>query len=323
MTVLVGVVDGDTPGRDLLAPVPDVGYIFIDPSSDPPPQAFDVDALLIWNPRSGVLRENWSRFRRLRWVHAGSAGVERVLFPELAASDVVLTNSRYIFDQALAEYTITLMLALSKDLLTTFRYQVEHRWVQRETETLSGKSAVMVGVGPIARRTAQLAKAFGMSVRGIGRTARGGDPDFGDIASPDELKTLFAETDYVVMLLPSTPQTEGMVGAAAIAALKPTARLVNLGRGSTLDQDALCAALRAGRLGGAALDVMRPEPLPADSPLWDVPNLLISPHMSGDHAGWQRDAADLFLRNLERFMRGEPLLNVVDKALGYAPPERE
>jgi phosphoglycerate dehydrogenase-like enzyme len=323
MTLLVGVVEGDIPSRDVLAPLPDVGYVFIDPPSDPPPETFDVDALLIWNPRSGVLRENWSRFRRLRWVHAGSAGVERVLFPELAASDVVVTNSRYVFDQALAEYTIALMLALSKDLLTTFRYQAERHWVQRETETLSGKSAVMVGVGPIARRTAQLAKAFGMSVCGIGRTARTGDPDFGDIASPDELTTLFANTDYVVMLLPSTPQTEGMVDAAAVAALKPTARLVNLGRGSTLDQDALCDALRAGRLAGAALDVMRPEPLPADSPLWDVPNLLISPHMSGDHAGWQRDIAGLFLRNLERFLRGEPLLNVVDKTLGYAPSQHE
>ena len=112
-----------------------------------------------------------------------------------------------------------------------------------------------------------------------------------------------------------------MVDAAALGALKPTARLINVGRGSTLDQDALSTALREGRLAGAALDVMTPEPLPADSPLWDVPNLIISPHMSGDHAGWQREIADLFTRNLERFQRGEPLLNVVDKRLGYAPSE--
>lgn len=319
MTLLVGVVEGDTSSRGVLPPRPDMGYVFIDPSSEPPPEAFDVDALLIWNPRSGVLRENWKRFGRLRWVHTGSAGVERVLFPELVASDVVLTNSRYVFDETLAEYTIALMLALSKDLLTTFRYQNEHRWVPRETGALSGKVAVMVGVGPIARRTAQLAKSLGMSVRGIGRTARGGDPDFGDIASPAELQTLFAGADYVVMVLPSTAQTEGMVDAAAVAALKPTARLINVGRGSTLDQDALCDALRAGRLAGAALDVTRPEPLTADSPLWDVPNLLISPHMAGDHTGWQGDIAALFLQNLERFLRGEPLLNVVDKTLGYAP----
>ena len=319
MTLLVGVVEGETPSRGLLPSPPDMGYLFIDPSSELPLEVFDVDALLIWNPRTGVLRENWKRFGRLRWVHTGSAGVERVLFPELVASDVVLTNSRYVFDEALAEYTIALMLALGKDLLTTFRYQNEHRWAPRETPTLSGKVAVMVGVGPIARRTAQLAKSLGMSVRGIGRTARGGDPDFGDIASPAEMQTLFADADYVVMVLPSTPQTEGMVDAAAVAALKPTARLINVGRGSTLDQDALCDALRAGRLAGAALDVMRPEPLAADSPLWEVPNLLISPHMAGDHTGWQDDIAALFLQNLERFLRGEPLLNVIDKTLGYAP----
>ncbi|MGA8635839.1 MAG: D-2-hydroxyacid dehydrogenase, partial [Candidatus Dormiibacterota bacterium] len=145
MTLLVGVVEGETPSRGVLPPRPDMGYVFIDPSSEPPPEAFDVDALLIWNPRSGVLRENWKRFGRLRWVHTGTAGVERVLFPELLASDVVLTNSRYVFDEALAEYTIALMLALGKDLLTKFRYQNEHRWAPRETGTLSGKVAVMVG----------------------------------------------------------------------------------------------------------------------------------------------------------------------------------
>jgi phosphoglycerate dehydrogenase-like enzyme len=322
VTVLVGVVEGDPPSRDILDPRPDVRYVFIDPASPLPAEAADADALLIWNVRSGYLREQWSGFTRLRWVHAGTAGVEKVLFPELAASNVVLTNSRYVFDQALAEYTIGLMLALNKDLPTTFRHQLEHRWVQRESETLSGKTVVMLGVGPIARRTAQLAKAFGMSVRGIGRTARAGDPDFGDIAASDALPALFAEADYVVMVLPSTPQTAGMVGAAALGALKPAARLVNVGRGSTLDQDALCTVLREGRIAGAALDVMTPEPLPPDSPLWDVPNLIISPHMSGDHAGWQREIADLFTRNLERFQRGEPLLNVVDKRLGYAPSER-
>ena len=319
MSLLVGVVEGDPPSRDIIVPRPDVRYLFIDPSEPLPAEAADVDALLIWNVRSGFLREHWSEFTRLRWVHVGSAGVERVLFPELTASDVVLTNSRYIFDQALAEYTIGLMLALSKDLPETLRHQGEHRWVQRETETLAGRAAVIVGVGPIARRTAQLAKAFGMSVRGIGRTARSGDPDFGDIAGPEALHALFADADYAVMVLPSTPQTAGMVDAAAIAALKPSARLVNVGRGVTLDQDALCSALRNGRLAGAALDVMTPEPLPADSPLWDVPNLIISPHMSGDHTGWQRDIVDLFTANLERLQRGEPLRNVVDKALGYAP----
>ena len=321
MTLLVGVVESDTPSRDLLRSLPGVRYVFIEPSAAPPPEAADVEALLIWNVRSGYLRENWSRFRRLRWVHAGTAGVERVLFPELAASEVVLTNSRHVFDDALAEYTIGLMLALCKDLTTTIHNQRGHLWMQRETDMLAGKVVLMVGVGPIARRTAQMAKALGMSVRGVGRTARSGDPDFGHIVAPDTLTASFAEADYVVMVLPSTPETAGMVGRAALDALRPTARLVNVGRGSTLDQDALCDALREGRIAGAALDVMVPEPLPADSPLWDVPNLIVSPHMSGDHAGWQRDIADLFISNLERFLDGAPLLNVVDKSLGYAPSD--
>jgi phosphoglycerate dehydrogenase-like enzyme len=319
VTLLVGVVEGDPPSRDVLQARPDVRYVFIDPLSDAPPEAVDVDALLIWNVRSRWVREHWSEFTRLRWIHAGTAGVERVLFPELAASDVILTNSRYIFDQALAEYTIGLICALSKDLYTTFRHQTEHRWVQRETETLAGKTVVMVGVGPIARSIARMAKAMGMPVRGIGRSARSGDADFGDVDGPSALRAAFAAADYVVMVLPSTPQTVRMVDSGAIGALKPTARLVNVGRGSTLDQDALCTALRDGRIAGAALDVMSPEPLPADSPLWDVPNLIISPHMSGDHTGSQREIAVLFERNLERFQRGEPLLNVVDKRLGYSP----
>jgi phosphoglycerate dehydrogenase-like enzyme len=322
MSLVVGVVEGDPPSRDILEPRTDVRYVFIEPHSPPPPDAIDADALLIWNVRGGYLRRHWGEFTRLRWVHGGSAGVDRVLFPEFVASDVTLTNSRHVFDDALAEYTIGLMLALSKDLPTTLRHQTEHRWVQRESDTLSGKSAVLVGVGPIARRTAQLAKAFGMSVRGIGRTAREGDPDFGDIGGPDTVRELFADADYVVMVLPSTPETAGMIDASALAALKPAARLVNVGRGVTLDQDALVAALREGRLAGAALDVMTPEPLPADSPIWDVPNLIISPHMSGDSTGWQRDIARVFMGNLDRFRSGRPLLNVIDKQLGYGPSER-
>lgn len=322
MTLVVGVVEDDPPSRDILEGRPDVRYVFIEPDSPPPADAIDADALFIWSVRGGCLRRHWSVFTRLRWVHVGSAGVDRVLFPEFVASDVTLTNSRHVFDEALVEYTLGLMLALSKDLQTTMRHQLEHRWAKRESDTLSGKSALLVGVGPIARRTAQLAKSFGMSVRGIGRTARDGDPDFGDIAGPDAVHARFAEADYVVMILPSTPETAGMIDAAAIAALKPTARLVNVGRGVTLDQDALATALREGRLAGAAVDVMTPEPLPADSPLWDVPNLIISPHMSGDSIGWQQDIARLFLTNVDRFRSGQPLLNVIDKQLGYGSAER-
>jgi len=176
-------------------------------------------------------------------------------------------------------------------------------------------------VGPIARRTARMASALGMTVRGVGRTARTGDPDFGDVAASTDLVDALADADYVVLVLPGTPSTAGLVDAATIGSLKPTARLINVGRAATLDQTALAEALRSGRLAGAALDVVSPEPLPAGDPLWDVPNLIISPHMSGDHAGWREEAVAIFERNLERWLRGEPLLNVIDKRLGYAPRE--
>jgi phosphoglycerate dehydrogenase-like enzyme len=316
---IVGVVEDERPSNDLLSPRSGVTYRFIQPSSPPPDGALDVDALFIWNVRSRVLRDNWSRLHRLRWVHAGTAGVEWVLFSELVESDVVVTNSRFIFDRALAEYVIGMMLVLSKDFQTTFGHQAEHRWDQREGDTLDGKVVVFVGVGPIARRTAQLARAFGMVVRGIGRTARPADPDFGDIASPESMHALFADADFVVMVLPNTPLTAGLVDAAALAALKPSARLVNVGRAATLDQDALVSALREGRLAAAAMDVVRPEPLPPEDPLWDVPNLMISPHMSGDFRGWRSKIVELFERNLESWLRGAPLVNVVDKHLGYAP----
>ena len=316
---LVGVVDDEQPSDELLTARAGVAYRFIRPASPLPDDAGDMEAVLVWGVGSMFLRENWSRLQRLRWVHTATAGVERVLFPELIESDVVVTNSRFVFDQALAEYVIGMMLVLSKGFETTFAHQAEHRWQQRESDTLDGKVVVLVGVGPIARRAAQLAKAFGMAVRGIGRTARAGDPDFGDITSPEGMRSLFADADYVVMVLPNTPLTAGMVDAGALAALPRTARLVNVGRAATLDQDALVSALREGRLAGAALDVVTPEPLPAGDPLWDVPNLLISPHMSGDFHGSRRQLAELFERNLDHWLRGEPLLNVVDKHLGYAP----
>ena len=317
--VLVGVVEGEEPSSGLLGAHPGVRYTFIDPSEPTGAEASHADALFIWNVRGGFLHRHWHEFDRLRWVHTATAGVEHLLFPELVTSDVVVTNSRFLFDQALAEYTIGLMLCLSKDFGTTILHQTQHRWDQRGTETLAGKVAVMVGVGPIARRTAHMAKALGMTVRGVGRTPRDGDPDFGDIVASTHLVEALAGADYVVVVLPGTPSTAGLVDAATIRSLKPTARLINVGRAATLDQDALAEALRAGRLAGAALDVVSPEPLPADDPLWDVPNLIISPHMSGDHKGWRDEAVAIFERNLERWRSGEPLLNVIDKHLGYAP----
>ena len=217
MTLLVGVVESTESSSELLGSPPDVRYIFVNPGAAPPADIFDVEAMFMWNVRSQILREHWARFERLRWVHIASDGVERVLTPELAASAVVLTNSRHVFDQSLAEYAMGLMLSLAKDFTTTFGYQTEHRWVPRDADTLHGKVVVMVGVGPIARRIAQFAKALGMVVRGGGRTHRAGDPDFGDISDATQLNELFATADYVMLVLPNASGTSGLVSAAAPA----------------------------------------------------------------------------------------------------------
>jgi len=316
---VIAVIEDDDPSTALLPPHAGVRYVFIEPGSPAPQDAFQCDALFTWDPSNPFLRDNFARLTNLRWVHASSAGVDRLLFPELMDSDVVLTNSRYVFDESLAEYVMGLMLMMSKDFAATLTFQREHRWVKRESDTLRGAVVVLIGVGPIARRIARFAKAFGMVVHGIGRTARSGDPDFGDITTADSMQALFAIADHVVMVLPKTPATEKLVDAAALAALKPSARLINVGRAWSLDQDALVRALRDRLLAGAALDVVTPEPLPADDPLWDTPNLVISPHMSGDYRGWQADIVTLFDTNLELWLRGEPLRNVIDKHLGYAP----
>ena len=274
--------------------------------------------MFAWFHGTPFLQESWHLFHRLRWIHSASAGVDWLLFPELVNSEVVLTSSRHIFDRAMAEYTLGLMLALAKGLKTTLSNQDAHLWEYRETDSLFGKTLVVVGVGPIARETARLAKAFGMRIIGVGRTARD-DSDFGAIVASSELDKVVPEADYLLVVAPRTPQTEGLIGRDLIALLKPSARVINVGRGATIDQKELSRALKEGRIAGAALDVFDIEPLPKDDPAWDIPGLLISPHIAGDHHGWRQDAADLFTDNLRRWMAREPLLNVVDKAIGYVP----
>jgi phosphoglycerate dehydrogenase-like enzyme len=178
---------------------------------------------------------------------------------------------------------------------------------------------LIAGVGPIGRAVARACSTFGMRVRGLGRTARRGDEAFDTIHGLDELVEALPWADYVVDTLPATPQTHHAFGAEAFAAMNPWTRFVNVGRGSTVDERALADALREGTLGGAALDVFEEEPLPASSPLWSMPGVIVSPHMSGDAAGWQEAVVELFIENLERYLTGRPLRNVVDKARGYVP----
>jgi len=275
------------------------------------------DVLFVWDFRSRGLATAWPKAESLRWVHAGTAGVNHVLTDEVITSDVVVTNSRGVFDEPMAEYVLALALAFAKDLPTTLGLQRERRWRHRETERLGGRHALVAGTGPIGRAIGRKLTAAGMTVTGVGRRARATDPDLGSVLPMERLADGLAEADYVVLAAPLTDATRGMVDAAALAAMKPTARLINVGRGPLVVQDDLVEALATGRIAGAALDVFADEPLPESSPLWTMPNVIVSPHMSGDVVGWRSELVALFHDNLTRYLDGRPLRNVVDKGHGY------
>ncbi|MFJ9544189.1 D-2-hydroxyacid dehydrogenase [Streptomyces sp. NPDC101225] len=280
------------------------------------------DALFCWHSLTEAVAGAWPKdpARAPRWVHVAAAGVDPLLFPALVDDpDVVLTNSRGVYDGAIAEYVLGLILSLAKDFPGTWEHQRRREWRPRDSERIAGRTALVWGTGPIGRAIARMLRAVGMRVTGAGRTARVDDPDFGTVYEGGNLRTGLADADYVILAAPLTPDTRCMVDAAVLAAMKPGARLVNVGRGALVDEEALVRHLAAGRLAGAALDVFAEEPLSAASPLWDMPGVIVSPHTAGEVAGWRDDLAGLFLDNLARRAGGLPLRNVVDKERGYVP----
>ncbi|MFE0028375.1 D-2-hydroxyacid dehydrogenase [Amycolatopsis sp. NPDC059021] len=277
------------------------------------------DILFVYDFLSTAVPGAWHAADRLRWLHIASAGVDPVLFPGLRESDVVLTNSRGVFDDAIAEYVLGVILAFAKGFARSLDLQRQSRWLHRESERVAGREVLVVGTGPIGRAIARLLRAAGMRVSGAGRRARTGDPDFGVVYGTDELPGCLSAADYVVAVAPLTEQTKGMFDAAAFAAMKSSARFVNVGRGELVVTSDLVAALGEGSIAGAALDVFETEPLPPESPLWTMENVLVSPHMSGDFIGWRNTLVEVFRENFIRWRAGEPLHNVVDKQLGYVP----
>lgn len=277
------------------------------------------DALFVWDFLSTAVEGAWPAADRLRWVHIASAGVDRLLFPQLVESPVELTNSRGVFEGPIAEYVLGVIIAFAKDFATTLDHQRQHRWQHRETERIAGRNALVIGTGPIGRATARLLRAAGLRVEGIGRRDIDNDPDFGTVSGMRRLTERLPHADFVIALAPLTPQTRGMFNSETFAAMRPTARLINVGRGQLVVTDDLIKAIEDGTIAGAALDVFENEPLWATSPLWSMPNVLVSPHMSGDAIGWRDTLAELFVANFRRWQVGEPLHNVVDKRLGYVP----
>lgn len=279
------------------------------------------DVLLVWDFTSDAVRDAWPAGGSPvpAWVHTASAGVDRLVFPGLVDSPSVLTNARGVFEQPIAEYVAGWVLAMAKDFPGTFELQRRHEWRHRETMRLAGSRAVVVGSGPIGRACGATLAALGVGVELVGRTARDTDPDFGRVHAQDALSGLLPGADWVVCAAPLTDRTRGMFDAAAFARMKTSARFVNVGRGPLVVTGDLVAALTGGSIAGAALDVFESEPLEPGDPVWDTPNLLVSPHMCADTFGWRDALAEQFLDNFERWSSGRPLLNVVDKRLGYVP----
>jgi phosphoglycerate dehydrogenase-like enzyme len=271
-----------------------------------------------------LLTETFPYATRVRWVHALMAGVDKVLSPEIVASNVPMTNGRGLFRRALAEWTVGAMVYFAYDFRRLMRNQEAGRWESFDHPTLFGRTLGIVGYGSIGQAIAKRARAFGMRIVILRRSQSAADPLVDQAYTPDQLNAMLAECDYVAVTTPLTAETRGMIGAAQIAAMKPSAVLINVGRGAVIDEAALIAALEAGPEGpksakvrGAALDVFTTEPLPAGHPFYAMENVLLSPHTADRSPESRSGAVQFFIENLERFSKGEPLKNVVDKHAGY------
>ena len=277
----------------------------------------EAEIVLVWNYKSGLLADSWPLARKVNWVHVAAAGVDGPLFPGLVESEVALTNAAGVFDHPMAEWVLMMVLAYVKELFENVEFQRRRHWGYREVGVLEGQRVLIVGAGGIGRDIARVLRGMGMDVQGVARSHRQPDPDFGVVHPVTQLDRLLPWADFVVAALPLTPHTRGLFGARQFALMKDTARFINVGRGASADENALIAALQDGQIAGAALDVFVTEPLPPDSPLWAMPNVYVSPHMSG--SGFEERLAAQFLDNLRRYKQGQPLLNVVDKQLGFVP----
>jgi phosphoglycerate dehydrogenase-like enzyme len=263
--------------------------------------------------------------QKLRWIHAPTAAVHQLLFPELVASDVVLTNAHEVHGPVVAEHVIALIFALAKKIPQAVRFQQRRVWGQDamwndgpRPREIAGATLGLIGLGSIGRRVARMASALGMRVIAVREHLEKEKPEgVAAIYAPAQLNDLLSQSDYVVVAAPLTESTRGLINADRLRAMRSDAYLINVGRGPQVDEIALADALLNRRIAGAALDVFEQEPLPAESPLWALENLLITPHTAGlTEKLWQRHYT-LFSENLRRYMAHQPLLFVVDKHKGY------
>lgn len=261
------------------------------------------------------------RAHNLRWFQQWGAGADWLLrYPQVADMDLVLTNASGVHAIPISAHIMAFLFAFARSTHQAVRAQVERQWDRAEGRSvfeLAGRTMVLIGMGAIGERTAQIAAALGMRVLGVRRDPGIRTPGVEAMFGPDRLCDLLPQADFVVLTVPLTRQTRGMIGEKELRAMKQTAYIVNIGRGGTIQETALIRALREGWIAGAGLDVFEAEPLPADSPLWDMDNVILTAHYAGRTPRYEERAMAIFMDNLRRYRAGEPLRNVVDKKLGY------
>jgi phosphoglycerate dehydrogenase-like enzyme len=268
-------------------------------------------------------RDIYSSLTRLRWIQLPAAGVSHVIYPELVHSRVVITNARGIRAHAIAEYVIGVAIALSRRLAVAIIAQTRHEWAQDAIEsdagvrTLRGRRLAVIGFGAVGSAVGQLAAAFGFSVSAVRRRSQQAIPEGIEVYDLGRLDDVLRESDVVVLAVPLTPATHMLISDREIAVMKRGAYIINVGRGEILDESALLRGLQSGQIGGAAMDVFAREPLDARSPVWDLPNVIVTPHVAGAIEDYWQLLRELFAENLRRFESGRELLNVVDKSAGY------
>ena len=284
------------------------------------PELPDTDIFVGYSLRAEQLKHA----KKLKWIHSTAAGVAQLTYPELREAGILVTNPRGVFSVPMAEHTLGLMIAMARNFPDSVRFQGKSAWGQQQLwdlpqrlSELEGKTLLIVGFGSIGEELAKRARTFDMRIWGVTRSGNGDKSLAEKIFAASDLHTVLPEADYVVIATPETAETKKLIGADQIARMKRGARLINVGRGSLLDEAPLINALEKGHLAGAALDVTATEPLPESSPLWKAPNLFITPHTSAvSDRLWERET-EVLVELLELWFRGQPMKNVVDLARGY------
>ena len=318
--MLLVIADPAAPFLNALSRVgDDVRVVISDRPEELQRSAPEADAILFAHFDGDLLTGVLPLAQKVRWIHSLWTGVDWILKPELLKHSAPLTNGRGVFRWPLADWVVAAMLFFAFDLRRLIQQQEQQVWKQFVGTSLNGRTLGILGYGGVGSAAAERARAFGMKIAALRRRPElfQGDALVDQTFGPNQLKDLIATSDYLLVATPLTAETRGLIGETKLAAMKPTAVIMNVGRGPVIDEAALIRALESGAIRGAALDVFDTEPLPSGHPFWRMRNVLLSPHTADRVSGFLDPAWDCFFENLDRFQESRPLMNVVDKYQGY------